>query len=220
MASQELKSSRNKILVDCRYMPHVAVRVFVGYAQAQRMASSWAQVSEKTAVYEHLGEKTAKVHCHFALYGCRVSTERLKQLARELGHSFKGNKDWSFKTWDGDESYITYMTKGNLEPKYFSGYSVEELTALRSKWVEKRKAGASDKDSLTFDRFMDYLDAKDTPCFVKFKDLKAAAVSWAFEECGRIWSVNTAKMAKMLAMTYAMREGLAFEDVDMTMKMF
>lgn len=201
-------------------MPHVAVRIFASYADLQRLASSWALQSEKVAVYEHIGEKTAKVHCHFALLGCRVTTERLKQLARELGHTFSGNTGWSFKTWDGDTEYITYMTKGRFEPKYFTGYSKEELDVLKAKWVDKSSSKGMSADSRTFDAFMDYLEDHSQIQPNEFKRLKALATDYAFNQSGRIWNVNTAKMAKMCALTYALREGIAFDNVETKMSMF
>jgi len=200
-------------------MPHVAVRIFADFATLKRLASSWSQLCQKTAVYEHIGEKTSKVHCHFGLLNCRVSTERLKQLARELGHEYNGNKDWSFKTWDGDNEYITYMSKGTLEPQYYTGYSVEELSALKALWVDKSAKQKMTPNQLLFDKFMDYLEDR-SAVVVEFKALKGYAVDFAFNHFGRIWDVNTAKGAKMCAITYAMREGLAFENVETKMSMF
>lgn len=208
-----------------------AVRVSAGYDSLARMVSRWSLECDKVAVYEHVGDETEKVHIHALLLGCRVTSQQLKNYAAELGHVFKGNSAWSMKTTFKDyatkkkvdvspetaERNIVYMSKGKFDAKFFKGFTKEYLDECKVKWVDlKTMKSAATKDAMLFDRFMDFVEDQNVK---EFKEVRAYAVQFAFKEFGQIWSVNTAKCAKMCTITYCMREGISM-DLDMKMSMF
>lgn len=59
----------------------------------------------------------------------------------------KGNEFWSWKDWNGTETYLTYMTKGKLRPKFAKNFSNEEVERFRQAWVEPVKADKNGEDS-------------------------------------------------------------------------
>lgn len=122
-----------------------AVRITKPYSQLDRGVAAVAMLCDKTLVYEHVGTKTEKVHVHMMLIGVRCDKKTLQAKFPIC----KGNKDWSWKTKDakyGDvedsPKYITYMTKGKLDPVYNKGYTIEELNEAKAAWTDKKKSKA------------------------------------------------------------------------------
>lgn len=120
-------------------MPHYAVRITHSYDVCKRLVAQWALKSQALAVYEHLGEKTGKVHIHLALYSTSVDKKQLRNIAASCGVNVKGNENCSFKEWDGKDLYIIYMTKGSLDPKYLLNYSQDDSDVWKAQWVAPKE---------------------------------------------------------------------------------
>lgn len=121
-------------------MPHYAVRVTYSWAQAQTIAHLWALRADKVLVYEHSKATfTAKnkTHIHMLLVNTSVDKKQLRNIAKETVVLVKGNENMSFKTAEEPfGKYITYMTKGLLQPVYNKGFTPEELEECRLAWVD------------------------------------------------------------------------------------
>lgn len=115
-----------------------AVRITLPYAQVHPIVEAWNPHVHQIIAYEH---DASRVHTHLLLLGCRVSTARLKQLANR---EEKGNTFWNFKTITEApfDKYITYMSKGHIDPSYNSSevhYDDKDLQRLKGLWVDPPK---------------------------------------------------------------------------------
>lgn len=121
-------------------MPHYAVRVTHSWLQAQSIAHTWALRADKVLVYEHSQEtQTArdKIHIHMLLVNTSIDKKQLRNLAKETNVPTKGNENMSFKMAEEPfTKYITYMSKGVLNPVYNKGFTTEELEEYRLLWIE------------------------------------------------------------------------------------
>lgn len=96
---------------------------------------------DKYVFYQHDESLSVKrTHVHGLIVGCQVSTDTLKNWIKSAVGTVD-KSDWSFVTKDVNERFITYMTKGVLEPATVKGYSEEEINKYRKDWVphEKKK---------------------------------------------------------------------------------
>jgi len=93
----------------------------------------------KAIFYQHdESGRVSRTHIHGLIVGCQVSTDTLKNwIKADVGAINK--TDWSFVTKDVNEQFITYMSKGLLEPAYNKGYTEEEIYNYRTAWVDKPK---------------------------------------------------------------------------------
>lgn len=111
-----------------------AIRLSLPYADISGIFELWSNRSTKGVIYEHEADDEVKrTHCHIGLIGTDCKAEALKRMFK--GRTGKGNEFWSFKEWDGSDTYITYMSKGYLDAKKAKQFSKEELDESRSKWV-------------------------------------------------------------------------------------
>jgi len=93
-------------------------------------------VARHVLVYEHLADdEVERTHCHALVQGAEVTVLAFKRrIEKAIGKVAK--TDWSFKETTGTESkYITYMTKGDLQPSYNFGYTDAEVDAIRQDWI-------------------------------------------------------------------------------------
>lgn len=202
-----------------------AVRITLPFSDVSGTARAWALKCDKLVVYQHVGSETEKEHVHMLLMSSSVSAERLKQLSG-LGGS--GNGFWSFKTRSKKSGpltdktagqYITYMTKGQYDPKYVKGYDMKVLQALKEAWVERDNVPNPGRVLLM--EFREYLQGVGEPGFFVTridqdgeeyetwdpragKLLALYARKWAFHKYDCVWSVQTAKMAKQVYLTFCM----------------
>lgn len=102
--------------------------------------------SDRVIVYEHeADEEVSRTHIHFLIDGCEVQIlslkNRIRKVLKEIDRS-----DWSFKT-GGTKEFITYMSKGKLEPKYVRGYDNLDYTIeeLKAKWIDFKKQSIQTK---------------------------------------------------------------------------
>lgn len=113
-----------------------AVRVSYPYAQLVEVFKKLSEVCDKIVVYEH---DASRVHVHALLCGCRVSTDTIKNWIKKTLNVTVSKYDWSFKNANKDDKYITYMSKGKLEPAFSKGYDGLELASLREQWQDKKE---------------------------------------------------------------------------------
>lgn len=126
-----------------------AIRVARSYDEIKTWVQTLDENGLVTIVYEHVGEKSGRVHCHLAWYG-EGHKNTLKKWGDNLGLS--GNKDWSYKMWDTLEKYVIYMTKGQHDPKYVNDkrptddttvqgakhrYTQQRCTELKALWEDR-----------------------------------------------------------------------------------
>lgn len=111
-----------------------AVRISEAY---QRLEPFFARLVDtgtpRLVVYEHPG---GHAHCH-ALLETKLSTDTLKNWVKKaLGVTVYPKTNWSFKTAEND-GFITYMSKGQYDPKLCVGYTPEQIADLRARWVDQ-----------------------------------------------------------------------------------
>ena len=130
-------------------MPDYCLRIHHPYEDAKRIFAAFALRCDKLVVYEHPADgKTKRIHCHALLTGTNVDKKQLRNVA-EGTHSVdvKGNGNMAFSEdeWDQDMHFVTYMSKGKWDPKYYKGFSEEDITTAKSLWVERKSASFVDK---------------------------------------------------------------------------
>jgi hypothetical protein len=149
-------------------MPHYAVRVTHSWLQAQSVAHTWALRADKVLVYEHSQEtKTArdKTHIHMLLVNTSIDKKQLRNLAKETNVPTKGNENMSFKMAEEPfTKYITYMSKGVLQPKYNKGFTPEELEEYRLLWVDPNEYKKETAWSKLYDEWVKQAPPVMTPC--------------------------------------------------------
>lgn len=100
-----------------------AIRISLPYSQLTQVFVAWKQYSSHTIVaYEHPDDAAERVHTHWLILDCKVSSARLKQVAKaHIVSNLEGNALWSFKSCSNLRAeiykYIVYCTKGKYEPQ-------------------------------------------------------------------------------------------------------
>lgn len=85
-------------------------------------------------------EDVSRTHVHMALVGVNPSTDTLKRwIKNECGISSMSRYDWSFKQLESLDGYVTYMSKGTLDPVFLHNIEYDKVTALRAEWKELRE---------------------------------------------------------------------------------
>ena len=85
---------------------------------------------------------SANVQVKFTFIYCFVNTsvdrKQLRNIAATTKIPVSGNEWMSFKVADLEPTYITYMSKGQIDPSYNKGYTEAELEEYKHKWVNQR----------------------------------------------------------------------------------
>jgi len=149
----------------------LAIRITLPYEQVSKICERWVGHADQVIAFQH-SESANRIHCHLLVIGCRVTTQRLKQLS---GRKERGNGFWSFKTCNDDtDKYITYMGKGQLEKTYMSNwcadkqyekYTHQRIIELVDQWQEPVQAVRPALSRYRkFEEFMDglLLETRDT----------------------------------------------------------
>lgn len=227
-------------------MSNYAVRIASPYSKIERGVQSVALRADKVLAYEHVGTVTEKIHVHLVIMGARCDVKTLKSDMVKGGVVVKGatatNGDWSWKTSFKDKvtkevisiddtnvnKYVTYMTKGNLDPKYNKGFTDEVIADAKSQWVDPPLKQASRQERLYYE--FDVLIPKDLPTscvFVEFIDgtqvtypkgkyrgfeyVRNMAFKFAMEKCRGILGPGAKSMIQMLYQTYCFKHGIAID---------
>jgi len=199
----------------------LAVRITLPFSDLSGTVRAWALKADKLLCYEHIGEKTSKPHCHLLLLGVMCNKERLKQIAKASGLAGGGNEFWSFKTAKEEaERYIVYMSKGKFDAVYNKGYEPDYLQMCKDAWEQgEAEPNRDQKLCKEFEdiiyNFVRELVAKCQPpwydgwLILRDTDiLKQQARSWAFKRNKMVWSGKTGSEAKLVFLTYCMRNDL------------
>lgn len=129
-------------------MVNYAIRIAMSYADASNnlIIQYLADRSDEAVFYEHsIATRTSngKTHIHGYLAGCTVGSKSIySQLTKHGAPS--GNAGRSCSETYGkepnvkpiDRGYITYSSKGRLEPCYVKGVSETEINNLKLEWVD------------------------------------------------------------------------------------
>jgi len=136
-------------------MPNYCARLTYSYEDCSGVFHAWALRCNQMVVYEHVGSKTEKVHCHVLLTGTSVDKKQLRNIAEGTRLDVKGQQRLAFSTneWDGDVHFITYMSKGKHEPKYQKGFTAIELDEARKAWKEPTSTLLMDKSDKNYYAF-------------------------------------------------------------------
>lgn len=118
-------------------MTSYAIRLTFPYTEVQAIIEQFAKSSEGIVVYEHAADaEVSRTHVHMLILRCTVSTDTLKNYIKRVKGRVDKN-DWSFKTADSDtEKYITYMSKGVLDPVYVYDITTEYIDECKRKWID------------------------------------------------------------------------------------
>lgn len=194
-----------------------AVRITASYDAYKKILSLWSLKVGKLVVYEHIGDKTEKTHIHLLIMDSSVDAERLKQIAKANGSDVSGNAGWSFKTKHKHHGplteatqgrYITYMTKGIHEPKYFSGVTAEYLEERKAAWINYQKGDKPlSKDREIYDKFVGFVGREN---ITNSDVLRRQAIRYAFDSYGVI-NRAALTMAGMLFRTHCYMEEWSLE---------
>lgn len=114
----------------------LAIRITRPYSALVPFFDKLQQHSDKLIVYEHT--ESARPHIHGLIVNCKPSTDTLKNWIRSVVGKVE-KTDWSFVSKDVNEKFITYMSKGNLEPKLCCGFGEDQVSVLRDAWEERRR---------------------------------------------------------------------------------
>lgn len=89
--------------------------------------------------YQHdQSETVSRTHVHLLIWGSYPSTPTMKGwILASLNKLEMKKSDWSFKSKGVTEDFITYMSKGVLDPvEYGDMYTRDELDRYKQKWVD------------------------------------------------------------------------------------
>lgn len=112
----------------------LAIRITKPFSDLKWFCEKLNEYSDKSIYYEHT--ESARLHVHGLIVNPTVSTDTMKNwLRKHLGQIPK--TDWSFVAKDVNEKFITYMSKGKLEPKYVSGFSDVQVSSYRDLWEDR-----------------------------------------------------------------------------------
>lgn len=137
-------------------MPHYAVRITHSYEVAKPIVHLWAMKCEKLLAYEHLGERTGKIHIHLLLVNTSVDKKQLRNIASTTKIPVSGNEWMSFKVADLNDTYITYMSKGSIDPSYNKGYEAHYIDACKQRWVKQVGSVKITEDDKVIQDWIDY----------------------------------------------------------------
>ena len=112
----------------------------------------------KILAYEHLGERTGKIHIHLPLVNTSVDKKQLRNIAATTKIPVSGNEWMSFKVADLEPTYITYMSKGQIDPSYNKGYTEAELEEYKHKWVNQKSAVKLTEDDKIIEGWIKYYE--------------------------------------------------------------
>lgn len=132
-------------------MVNYAVRLTRTYEELKGFFERLNTHNIKCLVYEHCAdEDVSRTHIHALLLDVTQSTDTLKNWVKKTLNVIEYSKtDWSFKIAQADYTrYITYMSKGNLQPVLNSAFSDSEVESARNQWEQPSQQSASQKSEV------------------------------------------------------------------------
>jgi len=125
-------------------MPNYAPRVTLSFSDVSGVIRTWADSCKQVVVYEHeADDEVNSTHVHMILMDCEYKTPKsLKdQFYKMIETTRKGNELWSWEHKDfpnPDLSFITYMSKGELEPIFVKDVEQRQIENFKKQWISKR----------------------------------------------------------------------------------
>lgn len=106
---------------------------------------------DRAVVYQHdADEEVSRTHIH-ALVETSVSTDTLKNRLTKIIGKRLPKTDWAFtqkiKHNPVEDRFITYMSKGKLEPVYIKGFTQDTCNKYKALWVVKSPPPVASKSS-------------------------------------------------------------------------
>lgn len=105
-----------------------------------------ASLCEKLVVYEHIQDDYVKrTHIHAYIEGWKYTKQYLKNIVKRIKNFER--TDWAFsenyvvneERKPVNTGYITYMSKGVLEPCFVKGFTQTEIDTFKGNWTERSK---------------------------------------------------------------------------------
>lgn len=201
-------------------MPNYAVRITHDYAKVAPIVYAWALRSDKILAYEHSKEtETArdKTHVHLLLVNTNVDKKQLRNIAMAAKCvPVNGNGNMSFKEADLDGTYITYMSKGKINPSYNKGYESSALEDLKAKWTPPNEYVKANPWKKLYEEYAVYAPtprkvdweawAKSTetepPRIDNFSPLEEHAKKWLSRKLDGVWCPQYKNMLNCLIYTH------------------
>ena len=123
----------------------LAIRISRTFKELQEFLRHLSDHSEKLVVYQHdSDDEVTRDHVHALVVNPNISTDTMKyQIKKCLSVSVFNKSDWAFVTEQKtkqpiDLNFITYMSKGKLDPVYNKGFTQEELDSYKNAWLNHK----------------------------------------------------------------------------------
>jgi len=120
-------------------------RISRSYDECQEQIKELAAYATRVAIYQHdADEDVNRTHVHGIIRICSRGEDTLR--TKFFKKYFAGNKQYQLATtyipakgMDAkpvNDKYITYMSKGHLEPVYVKDYTQVEIDHWKSQWID------------------------------------------------------------------------------------
>lgn len=125
----------------------LAIRVSKGFQDVPGFVAALAAQSKSLIIYQHeADDDVSRTHIHALCDSPSCSTDSMKNwIKKDLHVTAYPKSDWAFTTVQSDKktpvdiNYITYMSKGILDPMYNKGFTQADIDRLKSNWIEHPK---------------------------------------------------------------------------------
>jgi len=137
-------------------MESYAIRVTMSFAEVKPVVALWALECNKLLAYEH-HESGKKTHCHFLIEGARQCRKTFYNIFDRKFPGLSGQQHRAGKNYDGDDTYITYMSKGGTDSSlvYNKGYLPEYLEEKTKAWQKTEQYVKVSKQVTQYQNYMD-----------------------------------------------------------------
>lgn len=111
-------------------MSDFAFRISVAYDEVK--LDDLFDLCNQVIIYQHTADDSIKrTHIHGLIFGCTRKEDTVRNKF------FKGKYEYSMKT-KVDDKFITYMSKGKLDPVFIKGFDSDLVRQRKSEWQDHR----------------------------------------------------------------------------------
>lgn len=112
------------------------IRISKTYEELKDFVKKLSDACDVCVVYEHESDETVnRTHIHAYVENPQVSTDTMKNwVKKSLKVVTFPKTDWSF-TEAKDRGFVTYLSKGKLDPLFCKGIDAEACRLLKEAWV-------------------------------------------------------------------------------------